>query len=182
MGFIGATLVTYHAAFKLDRWVGLACFSMWIVVASGAIGRYLFGMVHSGIGLADFEKESLTRSITSMLGYRGQSHATRLLDHEHKGAVKSHGLLVVMLWHELRDFFVLLWLRFGGLGDVPDRKTRRQILQYLSDRAAQRRTRSYLESAKKMLRYWNWVHILLTIVMFALAGMHIAYGFMYKAV
>ena len=87
-----------------------------------------------------------------------------------------------MLWHELRDFFVLLWLRFGGLGDVPDRKTRRQILQYLSDRAAQRRTRSYLESAKKMLRYWNWVHILLTIVMFALAGMHIAYGFMYKAV
>ena len=182
MGFIGATLVTYHAAFKLDRWVGLACISMWIVVASGAIGRYLFGMVHSGIGLADFEKESLTRSITSMIGYRGQSRATRLLDHEHTGAVKSHGLLVVMLWHELRDFFVLLWLRFGGLSDVPDRKTRRQILQYLSDRAAQRRTRSYLESAKKMLRYWNWVHILLTIVMFALAGVHIAYGFMYKAV
>jgi hypothetical protein len=87
-----------------------------------------------------------------------------------------------MLWHELRDFAVLLWLRFAGLGDIPDRKTRRQILQILSDRAAQRRTRSYLESARKMLRHWNWAHIILTITMFALAGVHIAYGFMYKAV
>jgi thioredoxin reductase/Fe-S-cluster-containing dehydrogenase component len=182
MGFIGATLVTYHAAFKLDRWAGLSCISMWIVVAAGAIGRYLFGMVHSGIGLADFEKESLTRSITAMAGYRGESRAMRILARDYEGAVKSHGLIAVMLWHELRDFVVLLWLRFGGLSDVPDRKTRRQILHFLSDRAAQRRTRSYLESAKKMLRHWNWIHIALTIIMFALAGVHIAYGFMYKAV
>jgi thioredoxin reductase (NADPH) len=180
MGFIGATLVTYHAAFKLDRWAGLSCVSMWIVVASGAIGRYLFGMVHSGIGLADFEKESLTRSITSMVGYRGQSWAMRILAQEY--GVKSHGLIVVMLWHELRDFVVLLYLRFGGLSDIPDRKTRRQVLHFLSDRASQRRTRSYLESAKKMLRHWSWIHVALTIVMFALAGVHIAYGWMYKAV
>lgn len=182
MGFIGATLVTYHAAFKLDRWVGLSCISMWIVVASGAIGRYLYGKVHSGVGLADFEGESLTRSVASMVGYRRQSRAMRLLTPEGDGAAKSHGLLVVMLWHELRDFSVLLWLRFAGLGDIPNRKTRRQVLHFLSDRAAQRRTRSYLESARKMLRRWNWVHIGLTIVMFALAGVHIAYGFMYKAV
>jgi hypothetical protein len=68
------------------------------------------------------------------------------------------------------------------LADIPDRKSRQQILQFLADRAAQRRARGYLESAKKMLRHWNWVHIILTIIMFALAGVHIAYGFMYKAV
>ena len=182
VGFIGATLVTYHAAFKLDRWVGLSCMSMWIVVASGAIGRYLYGKVHSGIGLADFETESLTRSAPSIVRRRRHSRAIRILTPEREGAAKSHGLLAVMLWHELRDFFVLFWLRIAGLGDIPDRKTRRQILQFLSDQAAQRRTRSYLESAKKMLRHWNWVHIILTITMFALAGVHIAYGFMYKAV
>ena len=182
VGFIGATLVTYHAAFKLDRWVGLSCISMWIVVASGAIGRYLYGQVHSGIGLANFEMESLSRSVASMVGRRSPSRAMRILTPEHEGATKSHGLLAVMLWHELRDFAVLLWLRIAGLGDIPDRKTRRQVLQFLSDRAAQRRTRCYLESAKKMLRHWNWVHIVLTIIMFALAGVHIAYGFMYKAV
>jgi len=182
VGFIGATLVTYHAAFKLDRWVGLSCMSMWIVVASGAIGRYLYGKVHSGIGLADFEVESLTRSAPSIVGRRRNSRAIRILTPEREGVVGSHGLLAVMLWHELRDFAALFWLHFAGLGDIPDRKTRRQILQFLSDRAAQRRTRSYLESAKKMLRHWNWVHIILTIIMFALAGVHIAYGFMYKAV
>ena len=182
VGFLGATLVTYHAAFKLDRWVGLSCMSMWIVVASGAVGRYLYGKVHSGIGLTDFETESLTRSAASIVGQRRPSRAMLILAPEHAGAVGSHGLLAVMLWHELRDFAALLWLRFAGLGDVPDRKTRRQILQFLSDRAAQRRTRSYLESARKMLRHWNWVHIILTIIMFALAGVHIAYGFMYKAV
>jgi Fe-S-cluster-containing hydrogenase component 2 len=182
VGFIGATLVTYHAAFKLDRWVGLSCISMWIIVASGAIGRYLYGKVHSGIGLADFERESLARSAGSIVGKRRHSRAVRILTPDHDGPVRSHGLLVVMLWHELRDFAVLLWLRLVGLSDVHDRKTRRQMLQFLSDRAAQRRTRCYLESAKKMLRHWNWVHIVLTIIMFALAGVHIAYGFMYKAV
>jgi hypothetical protein len=182
VGFIGATLVTYHAAFKLDRWVGLSCISMWIVVTSGAIGRYLYGKVHSGIGLANFEMESLSRSVASMVGRRRPSRAMRILTPEREGAAKSHGLLVVMLWHELRDFAVLLWLRVAGLGDIPDRKARRPVLQFLSDRAAQQRTRCYLESAKKMLRHWNWVHIALTIIMFALAGVHIAYGFMYKAV
>lgn len=182
VGFIGATLVTYHAAFKLDRWVGLSCISMWIVVASGAIGRYLYGKVHSGIGLANFEMESLSRSVASMVGRRRPSRAMRILTPEREGAAKSHGLLVVMLWHELRDFAVLLWLRVAGLSDIPDHKTRRQVLQFLSDRAAQQRTRCYLESTKKMLRHWNWVHVALTIIMFALAGVHIAYGFMYKAV
>jgi Fe-S-cluster-containing hydrogenase component 2 len=182
VGFIGATLVTYHAAFKLDRWVGLSCISMWIVVTSGAIGRYLYGKVHSGIGLANFEMESLSRSVASMVGRRRPSRAMRILTPEREGAAKSHGLLVVMLWHELRDFAVLLWLRVAGLSDIPDHKTRRQVLQFLSDRAAQQRTRCYLESTKKMLRHWNWVHVALTIIMFALAGVHIAYGFMYKAV
>ena len=180
VGFIGSALVTYHAAFKLDRWVGLSCISMWIVVASGAIGRYLYGKVHSGIGLADFEGESMTRSIASVVGHRRHSRAVQILTHDRGRA--SHGVRAVMLWHELRDFALLLWLRFGGLADVPDRKTRQQILQFLADRSAQRRTLCYLESAKKMLRYWNWAHIVLTIIMFALAGVHIAYGFMYKAV
>ena len=182
VGFIGATLVTYHAAFKLDRWVGLSCISMWIVVASGAIGRYLYGKVHSGIGLADFEGKSMMRSAASILGHRSHSRAVRMLTLDHESATRRRGLLAVMLWHELRDFALLLWLRFAGLADIPDRKSRQQILQFLADRAAQRRARGYLESAKKMLRHWNWVHIILTIIMFALAGVHIAYGFMYKAV
>jgi len=48
--------------------------------------------------------------------------------------------------------------------------------------ASHRRARRYLESAKRLLGYWSWAHIVLTIAMFILAGFHITYGFMYKAV
>jgi Fe-S-cluster-containing hydrogenase component 2 len=183
VGFIGATLVTYHAAFKLDRWVALACYAMWLVVLSGAIGRYLHGMIHSGIGLVEFEREALSRSTawqatTRNLGTRG----VRLLTAEAEKPGPIYTELFVMLWHELRDFTILLWLRFAGLSHLPTRSARLQTLHYLSDLASHRRARRYLESAKRLLRYWNWLHIVLTMAMFVLSGFHIVYGFMYKAV
>jgi len=64
-GFTGAALVTYHSALKLDRWASIACVLMWMVLATGAVGRYLFGRVRSGLGLAEFELDAL----------RGQSRA-----------------------------------------------------------------------------------------------------------
>jgi Fe-S-cluster-containing hydrogenase component 2 len=183
VGFIGATLVTYHAAFKLDRWVALACYAMWAVVLSGAVGRYLYGMVHSGIGLVQFEGDALSygtawQAATRNLGAR----SVRLLTAEPQKPGPIYTEMFVMLWHELRDFSILLWLRFAGLSHLPTRRARRETLQYLSDLASHRRARRYLESAKRLLRYWNWVHIVLTIAMFVLSGFHIAYGFMYKAV
>jgi len=183
VGFIGATLVTYHAAFKLDRWVAIACYAMWTVVLSGAIGRYLYGMIHSGIGLVEFEREALSRSSASLRAHSNLgASVTRLLIAEEGKPGPIYTELFVMLWHELRDFSILLWLRWVGLHHIPNRRARRQTLQYLSDTAAHRRARRYLESAKRLLRYWNWFHITLTIAMFILAGFHITYGFMYKAV
>jgi Fe-S-cluster-containing hydrogenase component 2 len=183
VGFIGATLVTYHAAFKLDRWVALACYSMWIVVLSGAIGRYLYGLIHSGSGLVEFEREALSRSTVWQAATRNLgSRSVRLLtaDAEKPGPIYTE--LFVMLWHELRDFVLLQWLRFAGLSHVFPPSARRQTLQYLADLASHRRASRNLESARRLLRYWSWVHIVLTVVMFVLSGFHVTYGFMYKAV
>jgi thioredoxin reductase (NADPH) len=181
-GFIGATLVTYHAAFKLDRWVGLSSMSMWVVVASGVVGRYLYGMVHSGAGYSQFKVESMTLDNAALVRQGKRSRAVNVLSRDSAGTGKSRAFLMVMLWHQFRDFMAVFWLRWFGLSDVSDRVTRRRILRFLSDRAALRRNRDYLESARRTLRYWNWVHVLLAITMFAIAGVHIAYGFMYKAV
>ncbi len=181
-GFIGATLVTYHAAFKLDRWVALACYAMWTVVLSGTIGRYLYGTIHSGIGLAEFEREALRRNTPWQVTagqLRGRGVGILTAQAERPGPIYTE--LFVMLWHELRDFAILLWLRFFGLSHLP-RGARRSTLRYLSDVSLHRRTRRNLESARRLLRYWNWVHIVLTIAMFVLSGFHITYGFMYKAV
>jgi len=183
VGFIGATLVTYHAAFELDRWVALACYSMWLVVLSGAIGRYLYGMLRSGIGLVEFERNALWIAVTT--GTVSRTLGTRWLRLITPGTDKPGPIateLFVMLWHELRDFAVVLWLRLAGLSHLSDREARRQSVQLFSALASYRRSRRYLESARRLVRPWNWVHIILTITMFVLAGFHIAYGFMYKAV
>jgi hypothetical protein len=183
VGFIGATLVTYHAAFKLDRWVALACYAMWTVVLSGAIGRYLYGTIHSGIGLAEFERQALSRNTPWQMSaqhLRARGVGILTADADRPGPIYTE--LFVMLWHELRDFTILLWLRFFGLSHLPSRSVRRANLRYLSDIAVHRRARRNLESARRLLRYWNWVHIVLTIAMFVLSGFHITYGFMYKAV
>lgn len=183
VGFIGATLVTYHAAFKLDRWVALACYAMWTVVLSGAIGRYLYGTIHSGVSLAEFEREALNRNMSwrpTFQNLRARGIGILTAAAEKPGPIYTE--LFVMFWHELRDLSILLWLRFFGLAHIPSRSVRRANLRYLSDIAVHRRARRNLESARRLLRYWNWVHILLTIAMFVLSAFHITYGFMYKAV
>lgn len=183
VGFIGATLVTYHSALQLGRWVGLACFAMWLVVLSGVVGRYLYGMMQSGLGLLDFDRYLLRTSVygEGVLQVLGPRYAAILTAKPEKpGSIFTE--MFVMLGHELRDFLTGLRLRLGGLSHLPTREARRQALHLFTELAAYRRSCRYLESARRLLRYWNWVHIILTITMFVLAGVHITYGFMYKAV
>ena len=182
VGFIGATLVTCHSMLKLDRWAGLSCIAMWIVVGSGAIGRYLFGLVHSGIGLVEFERSALRQDEDVIARHRTNSQAVRVLTADLEQPTRHQRLLVVMVWLELRDAAMLRWLRWFGLRHIPSPTQRKQIVRFLADWAAHRRNRHYLESAEEMLRHWGWVHIILTIVMFAIAGIHITYGLLYKAV
>jgi len=110
LGFVGATLVTYHSALKLNRWASIACILMWVVVLTGFLGRYVRGRADAAVGLLDFE----------------------------------HRANPNRFWFGLE--------------------------------------RRFLTASRWLLGYWNIVHIVLAIAMFILAGIHIVYGFMYKAV
>jgi hypothetical protein len=79
-GFTGATLVTYHSALKLDRWASIACILMWLVVATGAVGRYLFGRVRSAVGLAQFELDTLRGQRQAHAAYRRRSNFYQGID------------------------------------------------------------------------------------------------------
>jgi thioredoxin reductase (NADPH) len=182
-GIIGASLVTFHSTLKMDRWVSIACVAMWFIVLTGAIGRYLFGRVHASIGTSDFVTRALERGHSHVADLRRRSRAVRALTGpEGTNGHRASGIVVVMLWEELRDRVALVWLRFFGLSEIGDRQTRQDLLVLFADWARHRRARSYLEAAKTMFRYWNWTHVILTFVMFGLAAVHIWYGFMYKAV
>ncbi len=110
LGFVGATLVTYHSALKLDRWASIAVVLMWVVVTTGILGRYVRGRTDAAVNLVDFERRA--SAPRSLLGLE----------------------------------------------------------------------RGILASTRWLLRHWNIVHIVLAIAMFILAGIHIVYGFLYKAV
>jgi thioredoxin reductase/NAD-dependent dihydropyrimidine dehydrogenase PreA subunit len=183
VGFAGATLVTYHSVLKLDRWASIALYLMWAVLLTGALGRYAYGMVHSAIGVAEFELRTLERHRSALLNEHGQSsRAIRVLLGKDWVDPARRTWLIGMLWQELRDRALLGWLRVFGLSHVAGGRLRRDLVRSLSQWAMSRRDYAYLQSAKSMLTYWNIVHIVLAIVMFILAGIHVVYGFLYKAV
>ena len=182
LGFGGATLVTYHSALKLNRWASIACILMWVVVLTGALGRYIYGRVHSAVGLAEFELNTLRRKCNELAPAGEHSWAIRVLLGDDSLAGRRSPMAVTMLWHEVRDQVALLWLRLFGARHIAERNERRESVRNLARWAANRRRSSYYQSMQAMLRHWNIIHIVLTIAMFVLAGIHIVYGFMYKAV
>lgn len=185
VGFAGAALVTMHAAFKMDRWASIALVLMWAVITTGALGRYVYGKVHSGVSLAEFELRALRRRCLALAEPGHSSLPIRVL----LGSNRSEALIFSsrprvfsLLWLEVRDRLLMLWLRAFGLRGVADRRARSRLLRALSAWARARRQGDYWAGAEAVLHHWNLVHIVLTIVMFILAGIHIVYGFMYKAV
>lgn len=183
LGFTGATLVTYHAAFKLDRWASIACYLMWLVIITGAIGRYAFGRVHSAVALAAFEMRVLREKCNRLAAGCGTPRSARaLMSDILPPERRSRWPLRVMLWEESRDAVALFWLWAFGTRHLPTRAERRDMFLAFRELAMQRRREVYYQSAKAILRHWNIIHIVLTIAMFILAGIHVVYGFLYKAV
>ena len=183
LGFAGGTLVTYHSALKLDRWASIACIMIWVIVVTGAVGRYVYGRAHSARGLAEFELNGLRRALRALGPVEQQTAALRtLLGEAPKSGNATAMLAVVLLWHELRDRVLLLGLWLFGARNLGNPKERRKLLRNVGQWAANRRRSSYYQASAVVLNHWNRVHIVLAILMFILAGIHIVYGFMYKAV
>lgn len=182
LGFVGATLVTYHAAFKLDRWASIACYLMWIVIITGAVGRYAFGRVHSALALAEFELSALRGHCESFARESTATWAVGTLLGDGSTSPGKRWSVWLMLWEELRDRFAVAVLWAFGTRHLATREERRAMVSTFSAWSAQRRRVCYYQSAKTILRHWNIVHIVLAIAMFILAGIHVVYGFLYKAV
>jgi thioredoxin reductase (NADPH) len=182
LGFTGATLVTYHSVLKLDRWAGIACVLMWIVIATGAVGRFLFGRVRSAVGLAQFELDALRGKCRALAEQFPDSGAVRTLIGDDSSDNRWRWILGTLLWEELRDRVALFWLWAFGTGHLQNGRERQAVLGCFSQWATYRRRSHYYQSLDLILRHWNLVHIVLAIAMAILAGTHIVYGFRYKAV
>ncbi|HEY5962303.1 MAG TPA: 4Fe-4S dicluster domain-containing protein, partial [Polyangiaceae bacterium] len=181
LGFTGAVLVTYHSALKLDRWAGIACYLMWFAVLTGAVGRYVYGWVHSSVGLAHFELAQTKERCRRFAQGCATKRAIDSLFADGEVRAKRWTLAVVLL-EELRDRVALVWVWALGTKHLASAKERREMVDCLAAWAANRRRSHYAANAKAILKHWNIIHIIVAIAMFILAGIHIVYGFLYKAV
>jgi hypothetical protein len=181
-GFVGAVLVTYHSAMKLDRWASIACYLMWLVVVTGAVGRYLLGWVHSTANLVEFERAALRDQCERYAELCSTKGAIGLLLGSKSGERAKRWTINVMLWEQLRDFVALGIVYFFGTRALGSRRERLEMIRCLSSWSRHRRYQHYCESAKPLLKHWNVAHIVLAIAMFILAAIHVVYGFLYKAV
>ncbi len=180
VGFTGAALTSYHTMMKLDRWAGIASVSMWLVILSGIFGRFLYSRVHSGMGLADFEKKSIDQE-QRRLGQMVDLSVMEKIDSNEPDPDKPPGV-GVMIYLEVRDRLRAWWLRHFGLRHIENKQVRREAANLMADRARNARARKYLARANKLLSYWNRVHLVITILMMVVSILHIVYALLYKAV
>jgi Fe-S-cluster-containing hydrogenase component 2 len=181
VGLAGAAFVTYHSLFKMDRWVVIALVATWLVVLSGAVGRYVYSWVHSGIGLAEFTKQSMEEERQRL----GLELGSGLWEREQRRTDAPRGFmtgLLVMMWQDYRERAHIWWVKHFGLQHIEDKSRRRQIARLLADRARNHRIRRYLETARKLLSVWNLVHLVVVLVMLVCAGLHIYYAILYTGV
>ncbi|MCU0619921.1 MAG: NAD(P)-binding domain-containing protein [Gemmatimonadales bacterium] len=182
-GLYGAALVTYHSVLKLDRWVALSLVATWIVVLSGAVGRFLYGRVHGGVGLAEFDQHSVALQHRRLvLEATGATNLAVLAPTPPRPAPR--GLLRglgTMLARAVLDRARFLWLRHFGLRHIANRALRRQQARFLRDLARSERAAANLEWSRVLLSRWNRLHLILTLFMLALAVLHIVFAFLYKA-
>ena len=181
-GFTGATLVTYHSMFKLDRWASIGCVLMWLVVLTGTLGRYLAGRIRSAEGLAQFELDILSERCQGIAAQFPRSFAIHSLNGDRSPRILNQLSLISALLAAVGDRVLLVWLRWIELRSLHSIQERRAIVDCYTRWATHRRRRAYYRGVAVILRHWNIVHIVLVIVMAVVAGTHIVYGFRYKSV
>jgi Fe-S-cluster-containing hydrogenase component 2 len=161
VGFFGASFVTFHSLLKLDRWAAIPTVAMWCVILTGAIGKYLFG----GLRIA--------QAIAELRGAPGETAPP-----VPGGAIASVG---AMLWHDLRLRLRFFAWRFLGWHKAKGDEARRDEARLFAAQLANERSNVALSVLQGLLRYWNRLHLILTVTMWILAVVHIVMSLLYKA-
>ncbi|MEQ9501646.1 MAG: NAD(P)-binding domain-containing protein [Deltaproteobacteria bacterium] len=187
-GLLGPCFITYHTMLKLDRWPSLAFWAMWLVVASGMIGRFVYTAMRRRTGLAALEGQALAErrkklidQVQSGQGLTQLIEVDEMLDLKKDVSVPPivapFYVLGLGVWHWARR----TKLRWVELRSVTDAFLREQALRDL--RAADRNARRRVVSAtlERSASIWRWIHLGITVAMFVVAIGHIAVAMLYRA-
>lgn len=188
LGITGALLVTLHTTFKLGGIVATSFWSMIITVIFGVLGRYIYIQIPQNVAGTDLqvnEIDKMVEDVDSKLRERSGKIDISALFKEIDvvdESVKDLNVLIalyVMLKTDIINRFKLLHINKVLITEYKLRRDiRKQILAFMSRKAALIRRKNFLSTSHRLLHYWHVLHVPLAIVMFIIMFLHIGVYFL----
>jgi len=177
LGFAGPVLVLFHTVFKFSGLVAIAFWSMALVVASGAVGKFIFELIPrslSGMELNRIEMEAEEIGLTfEMRKLLPAAHLfwQRLAAIEDESGRRSR-------WEHLHLIFEPAQLRRQLrrlLADSRelDRPQRKRLVSLVVKRHMLHHKAKLLQQTLRILHYWHLVHQPFVIIMFLILLVHV---------
>jgi hypothetical protein len=183
---LGPFVVVLHTTFKFGGIVSISFWSMVLVVASGVLGRYLYGFIPKAVN-GQFLTLRATEERKGQL--IGDLHTTAGLPvaeieqmlHVDRGR-RSPGLLGSVatalrfdLTRRSRARKIRRWLEHRR---VPP-SARKQTLQLFQEQMRLQQQLVLLKPFQRLFGYWHVFHLPLAIVMFVIMAIHIAIALLF---
>lgn len=177
LGITGPLLVLLHTVFKFSGIVSISFWSMVLVVVSGVVGKYIYGLIPhslSGMELGRIELEAeeigITFEMRKLIPARHPfwKHLAENDAMNRKPSVLEPLLLFLEPFKLRRRFSRLL----KGLEGI-DRKKSKTLLSLLVKRRMIIRKTKLLRQTSKILHYWHLLHKPFVIIMFLVLMIHV---------
>lgn len=170
-GLLGATLILLHAAFLPRSALGvLASAALLVVVATGLVGRYLYGLVPRSLSGRELEREELRRRL--------DQHRARLLSAGFDPALLERPIIDPGLAR--RGALARIGRVIAGDRDI--RRATRRMRKHLKTDALLPVIRRYARDEQWLARYaearallgaWRFLHRWLAVAMLAIVAFHV---------
>ncbi len=178
VGVMSPLVIAFHAAFQSNNFMASAtALSLAVVILTGLVGRYIFGLVPATGGKAE-ELEDLAATFERLRSFAAPElahagpRATALLDRA-TAPVRAGSLLAVFLRYPLEAAALRLRL-LSMRGLFPDRERWLELRATLLGLGRLRWQLRFYGSLKRLLRGWRVFHATLAVfLVFAIAA-HIA--------
>jgi hypothetical protein len=182
LGFAGPVLVTFHTSGKLNGVVAVAFYSMWAVVLSGIVGRYLYAKIPRTISgqqmsLKEIE-EDLAGIVHVLRGHDAGNRVLRDLERFLARTTKLKGGLLSCLWRVVLDDVTrpVNALRVWRLVSADRSLAFRDRLRV--SRLCLRQQRllnklAVLDSMKTLFSFWHVFHKPFTVITFVIVFLHV---------
>jgi hypothetical protein len=189
-GIVGPILITFHSTFKLGGLVSISYWSLIFVAMSGLFGRYILGLLPrriAGKELALEETELRYDCITDKVEtfYRKAQNLSSLVDKHITKTTWNDEKIMKSIWNmlkykykncvEIRRLNRLLKKRIKLV-----KQDRLEFITNLKQKTRLNRRMYFLQSAHRLFQYWHKIHIVLTVVIYFVAFIHIVVYYLFR--